>query len=372
MKISKLIQNTERVSDPRRIYGNLRHKLVDILVIGLLSFLCGGKDFADMEVYGKARIEWLKGFLELPNGIPDSDTFRRVFERINPKELSKCLNNWIMHERQATALKTVSIDGKTIRGSGNDYHEPYQVVSAWASEHGITLGQVTVDEGSNEITAIPQLLDIIDVKGAVVTIDAMGSQKTIAAKIIELEADYLLALKANHKNLLKQVKELFASIDTGHAEPLLDTFTENKSGHGRFETRIIDVISADLISSKSSWKGLESIVRVKYISICAKSGNETLTIRYFLSSLPANARRLRSIIKSHWSIESVLHWTLDVIFEEDKSKSKKDNSPLNLNILRKTALSILLPKKQGRISLQKMMFRAALEEEYLEMVLFGM
>jgi predicted transposase YbfD/YdcC len=370
--MEQLKQYAQGISDPRRIYGNVRHLLIDILVIGLISMLCGGKDFTDMEVFGKAKENWLRRFLDLPNGIPDSDTFRRVFERLNPNELSKCLNSWIMSEREAIAVKTVSLDGKTIRGSGNDSHSAYHVVSAWAGEHGITLGQVFIEEKSNEITAVPQLLDLIDIKGAIVTIDAMGCQKNIAALIISKEADYLFTLKGNHKNLHKQVKGLFESIDSGVADICLDVCEQDINNHGRIEKRIVDVISADLISIRSDWHNLQSIVRIRYTSICTKSGRETSQTRYFITSLPPSARRLSAVIKSHWSIENNLHWTLDVIFEEDKSKAKKDNSPLNLNILRKIALSIILPLKKGRMSLKKMMFRAALELDYLNMVLFGL
>ena len=371
MKIAKLKQSAKGVCDPRRIYGNVRHVLSDIIVIGLISMLCGGKDFSDMEVLGKAKEKWLRGFLELVNGIPDSDTFRRVFEKINPDELSKCLTDWIMSEREIIAAKSISLDGKTMRGSGDDSHSAYHVVSAWASEHGITLGQVSVDEKSNEITAIPQLLDIIDVKGAVVTIDAMGCQKKIAELIISHEADYLFALKANHKNLYKEAKGLFDSIDAGNIDICLDIYEHESHNHGRIEKRIVDVISAELVKGKNDWQNLQSIVRVRYTSICTKSGRETSQTRYFLTSLLPSARRLSAVIKNHWSIENNLHWVLDVIFEEDSSKAKKDNSPLNLNVLRKVALSILLPIKHGRMSLKKMMFRAALEQHFLELVLFG-
>lgn len=372
MNIQNLIQCAKGVNDPRRIYGNIRHVLEDVLVIGLISMLCGGKDFSDMEVLGKAKESWLRGFLSLPNGIPDSDTFRRIFEKVNPAELSKCLCEWIKTERSIGTVKNIHLDGKTACSSGNDYHTAYHIVSAWASEYGITLGQVSVDEKSNEITAIPQLLDIIDIKGAVVTIDAMGCQKKIAALIVCHEADYLFTLKANHKNLYKQVKSLFADIDAGNTENCLDTCSQNIHAHGRIETRIVDCISANLVTSKDDWQNLQTIVRIRYNAMCVKTGKETSQTRYFLTSLPTSARRISGVIKSHWSIESTLHWSLDVIFEEDKSKAKKDNSQANLSALRKLALSILLPNKQGRLSLKKMMFRAALEQDYLEMVLFGM
>ena len=373
MKISSLIQSIGGVQDPRRVmFGNIRHSLEAILVIGLITYICGGKDFADMETLGKSKQMWLLGFLNMPSGVPDSDTFRRVFERINPDELSRALNDWVLLSRQINAadIRNIAIDGKTARGSSTDYRKAYHIVSAWASEHGISLGQVVVDEKSNEITAIPQLLDILDIEGSVVTIDAMGCQRAIAAKIVEGKADYCIALKANQKNLYKEAVRIFKDIEDGNTEICLDHHQTQASRGSITEIRSIAVASAGLIKGHKKFANFQTVVRVRLTII--NKGQETTTQRYFITSLPPNARRLSLIIKGHWSIEGVLHWYLDVSFEEDYSKAKKDNSPLNANVLRKIALSLLLPKKQGRVSLQKMMFRAAMENEYLEMVLFGM
>jgi predicted transposase YbfD/YdcC len=323
MTIEKLKESTKIITDPRRItHGNIRHNLEAILVIGLLSTLVGGTDFPDMEMYGKAKYTWLSGFLKLPFGIPDSDTFRRVFELINPKELAACLAEWIEDERQRP--KNVGIDGKTIRGSGNSDHRAYHVVSAWANEHGITLGQIVVDEKSNEITAIPQLLDAIDIQGAVITIDAMGCQRTIAAKIIEKGANYVLALKKNHKNLYNQIAACF---DTINPENCLDEWIDESVNGNKAEKRITTVISANLVMDTEAWAGLTTLARCRYIVF--KNGQEHTLDRYFLCSLPPNARRIGCIIRGHWSIENQLHWMLDVVFEEDSARAKKDNSPLN-------------------------------------------
>ena len=192
MGIKKLQESVKEVKDPRRQWGNLRHKLEDILIIGLCSVICQGEDYEDMELFGIERKEWLKGFLELPNGIPDSDTFRRVFERIDPQELSNWLNNWLETERKAGG-RLVSVDGKTIRGSGNNEHKAYHVVSAWVGEQGITLGELQVGEKTNEITQVPELLDLLDIKGDIVTADAMSCQKEIAVKIKEKGTDYILS-----------------------------------------------------------------------------------------------------------------------------------------------------------------------------------
>ena len=204
MEIENLKKTIITIREPRRIsYGNIRHRLDDIIIIGLCTVICGGEDYNDMEEFGLEREEWLRTFLELPNGIPDSDTFRRLFERINPKELSECLYDWLNMERDKRSV--VAIDGKTIRGSGNTEHKAYHVVSAFVAENQITLGEIVVDEKSNEITAVPALLDINDVEGAIVTADAMSYQKDITKKITERKADYVLGLKDNQPQLKKDV-----------------------------------------------------------------------------------------------------------------------------------------------------------------------
>jgi predicted transposase YbfD/YdcC len=329
-----------------------------------LSTIVGGTDFPDMEMYGNAKYAWLSGFLELPFGIPDSDTFRRVFELINPDELTACLSECVVDEQQRP--KNIGIDGKTIRGSGNSYHRAYHVVSAWANERGITLGQVAVDEKSNEITAIPQLLDVIDIQGAVITIDAMGCQRAIASKIIEKGADYVLALKKNHKNLYNQTVDLFDNI---RPETRLDEWIDETVKGSKVEKRTTTVIGANLATDANEWADLTTIARCRYIVL--ENGKERIENRYFLCSLPPNARRIGRIIRGHWSIENRLHWVLDVVFEEDSARAKKNNSPLNMNILRKTAIKLLFDIKPNfkRLSYKKLMFKAALETDFLEKIL---
>lgn len=210
MAISELKEKIKTIGEPRRVsHGNIRHRLDDIIIIGLCTIICLGEDYNDMEAFGNEREEWLRTFLELPNGIPDSDTFRRVFERLDPKELSTCLNDWLNIEREKRGI--VAVDGKTIRGSGNSEHKAYHVVSAFVAENQITLGEIVVEEKSNEIKAVPELLDIIDVNGDIVTADAMSCQKEIAAKITERKADYVLALKDNQPALRQDVSDYFFS-----------------------------------------------------------------------------------------------------------------------------------------------------------------
>ena len=361
MKIEKLIETTSGISDPRRSYGNLRHKLTDILVIGLCAIMCKGEDFTDMEDFGNERENWLKTFLELPNGIPDSDTFRRVFERIDPAELSNALYDWLGAEREKRGV--IAIDDKTICGSGNAGHKAYHVVSAFAAENQITLGEVTVDEKSNEITAIPQLLDLIDVAGTTVTIDAMGCQTDIAKKITNKKADYCLALKGNQTSLHEDVRLYFENL------PAEQRAVTKGKGHGRIEKREYFLeTDVDWLPQRTDWAKLSAIGAVKS-TVFEKEETRTET-RYFITSLN-NVNIFADAVHKHWSIENQLHWQLDVTFCEDSSRARKDNSPLNLNILRKTALALLKDVDWGRIGLKKKMFIAALNPDKLLQVLFS-
>jgi predicted transposase YbfD/YdcC len=239
-------------------------------------------------------------------------------------------------------------------------------VSAWANEYGITLGQVVVNEKSNEITAIPQLLDAIDIQGAVITIDAMGCQRAIAATIIAKNADYVLALKMNHKNLYNQVTACFNTINN---ETCLDEGIDIVTIGNRVEKRITTVISTKGVTTAENWANLNTLARCRYIVI--EHGKESVEERFFLCSLAPNARRISNIIRRHWSIENQLHWMLDVVFDEDAASARKDNSPLNMNILRKTALKLLYDIKPNfkRVSYKKLIFRAALETEFLKTIL---
>ena len=371
MGIKKLQESVKEVKDPRRQWGNLRHKLEDILIIGLCSVICQGEDYEDMELFGTERKAWLEGFLELPNGIPDSDTFRRVFERIDPQELSNWLNNWLETERKAGG-RLVSVDGKTIRGSSNNEHKAYHVVSAWVGEQGITLGELQVGEKTNEITQVPELLDLLDIKGDIVTADAMSCQKEIAAKIKEKQADYILALKGNQPTMESEVKAYFDDLEQNQEEKSKTASWTSpvEKEHGRIEKRMVTVAPCDWFQDRNQWKGLTSFVRVKRTAII---GEETITFeRFYISSLNKGPEEFCALIRGHWSIENQLHWCLDVIFGEDGSRARKDNSPLNMNVLRKTALRLIKGVYLGkRISLQKKRYMAALNPDILSLVISG-
>jgi predicted transposase YbfD/YdcC len=357
--MQKLVEKFGQIPDPRRQWGNLRHKLADIVAIGLVSVVCGGTDFEHMEETGYAKMEMFRDFLELPNGIPDSDTFRRVFERIDPKKMAE-----ILQESVDIIDKTVAIDGKTICGSGNAQHAAYHVVSAWVAENEITLGQLVTEEKSNEITAIPELLDMIDVAGSVVTIDAMGCQKDIAQKIAKKEADYVLGLKRNQKTLYDDVALYFSTNN------LADSCRTLEKDHGRIEERQYYLeTEIDWLTQKADWANLTAIGMVESTVIKQKTGETSVKRRYFLTSL-TDINAFAVAVRKHWSIEGQLHWQLDVTFREDDCRARRDNAPLNLNILRKEALRLLNLANLGkRVSVRRKMYRAAMDNDALRLIL---
>lgn len=362
MEIKKLKEEIKNINEPRRTgYGNIRHKLEDIIIIGLCTVICGGEDFTDMEAFGKSRKKYLAKFLELPNGIPDSDTFRRVFERLDPSELSSCLINWVSTEREKRSV--IAIDGKTICGSGNAKHKAYHVISAFAAENQLTLGELTVEEKSNEITAVPELLDLIDVKDSIVTADAMSCQKKIVEKIRSKKADYTIGLKQNQPALYKDTEDYFNEF----SGELPSKITQEK-GHGRIERREYRLLTdISWLEQKGDWCGLKALGMAR--STITEKGETREFTRYFITSL-TELDEFADSVRKHWSIENQLHWCLDVIFREDASRARKDNSPLNLNVIRKIALNLVSQAQYKRISKKKLMFRAALEPELFIRILF--
>jgi predicted transposase YbfD/YdcC len=375
MDVKGLTENLGRVTDPRRDYGNKRHKLIDILVIGLCSVVCAGEGFEDMEEFGEGREEWLRTFLELPNAIPSSDTFRRVFECLDSKELMKCLQEWLeSSQAYKSGGRLVNIDGKTSKGSGvtREGKSAIHVVSAWVHENGMILGQLETEEKSNEITAVPLLLDMIDVRGDIVTIDAMGCQKEIAAKIREKKADYVLAVKDNHPTLHEDIRAYFEWAECKPNEIASAHWRgEIEKDHGRIERREITAITdIGWLRRVEEWKDLQTIIRYRCTRIIEAA--KTQTEQYFISSFDTSPEQFGYLVRNHWSIENRLHWLLDVAFREDASTIGKGNSPANLSVLRKIALSRLngtpTPKK---ISTRRKMIRAGLNLDFLNLVIFG-
>jgi predicted transposase YbfD/YdcC len=368
-----------KLEDKRRQpKGNFRHKLVSIVVIVFTAVLCGLDDYEKIEEFGKERQEWFKKFLDMPNGAPDAITIYRILRVLEAEKLTEALNTWLF-EIKTVVGKDVSIDGKTMRGSIGGKFKGVHVVSAWVQANRITLGQVVTDGHSNEITAIPKLLELIDIKGARVTIDAMGCQKEIASKIIEKGADYTLALKENQKELYRQVKETFEwkEADKWCDIPSDDTKTGYEKGHGRITMWECSLITAiDWLYQKSEWKNIKSIVKVRCHSEKMDTKNdkwlpETIEDRYYISSLALPAAEMGQIIRAHWYVENNLHWMLDVVFDEDNDQKKTGNVPLNMNVLRKAALSrILLHETKKKRSIPNYQLHALLNDDYRFHLLF--
>jgi predicted transposase YbfD/YdcC len=371
--VRRMKESLGETPDPRRQWGYIRHKLIDLLVIGLCSIITRGEGFDEMEEMGRDREEWFRQFLELPHGIPDEDTFRRIFERINPAELMNCLQNWLGMTGKAGG-RHVAIDGKTLRGSGREGDQrAVHIVSAWVNENNLVLGQLATEEKSNEITAIPELLNLIDVKGDTITIDAMGCQKEIVKQIRARKADYVLAVKENQPMLYEEIKEYFEYLDDRQTRTMPEDLWESEveKDHGRIERRRIRTAKdIGFLSGKGDWKDIRTIIECR--GSRTTGDTTTVTNRYFISNKDIPAEELGKDIRGHWGIENGLHWMLDVNFKEDGCRARKDNSPKNLNILRKVALSRLRAVDGGkRVSVKRKMLRAGLVPEFLRTVLFG-
>ena len=354
------------IKDPR-VEGRSDHFLSDILMIAIMAMLCGAEDFVDFEDFGKAKEPWLKTFLPLPHGIPSHDTFGRVFAAMDQRQFAEAFRNWTESLRCQISGEVVAIDGKTLRRSHDRSRgkSAIHMVSAWARDNGLVLGQVKVEEKSNEITAIPELLRVLELAGCIVTIDAMGTQKAIAREIRDADADYVLALKGNHEAVHEEVRSFFLDARqnafAGTPHDFLETVEKD---HGRIETRrywVSDHIG--WFQDRQLWDGLQSFGMVE--SLREINGQTTRELRFYLSSLPANARNFARAVRGHWSIENSLHWCLDVCFGEDDCRVRLGHAAENLAILRHFTLNILKrnsSKKRGIRGKQK---NASWDHSYL-------
>ncbi|QZE13840.1 ISAs1 family transposase [Halosquirtibacter laminarini] len=350
------------LEDPRRIQkGNFIYPLIEVLFLSLSAILSGFKTNEDIAQFGELKIDWLRKFYPYASGIPSHDTIGRVFRHLDSSLFNECFIKWSSSLTKLTSNQVIGIDGKTIKGSANAKKNAIHVVSAFASDNGLCLGQVTTNKKSNEITAIPELLDLITIKGMVVTTDAMGCQTEIANKILEKEGDYILQVKGNQK---KTKEELDIQFNT---DIVCDSNITEDFGHGRIETRICDVINDfEDAPMLTKWRGIHSLIRITTQTLESSTNKERSDVRYYISSLDTTAERFNKLIRSHWAIENNLHWTLDVSFNEDKQQRKKDHAAENMNMLCKMALNILKLDTENKKTLKWKKNRAIYVDEYRE------
>jgi predicted transposase YbfD/YdcC len=366
-----LVEKLQTIADPRRQCANLKHLLVDIIIVGFCGVLGGCEDFVEIAEWAKGNEAFFRSFLELPHGIPAHDTFNRVFAMLKPTTLQAVLLPWLL-ERRGLPGDWIHLDGKTLRHTGHTTPKlkALHVVSAWAGQTGLTLGQVAVEAKSNEITAMPQLLELLDLHEKIVTIDAMGCQKDIAETIVAGGGDYILAVKDNQPTLHAEIQAAFATAPTPSARSSR-LYTTEDQGHGREEQRTVQVLPARGALSAAQmavWLGVLSIVMVTRIVWCEATGVESMEVSYFLSSLPPHARRIGSAIRGHWSIENGLHWVLDVVFREDARRVYDRTTAENVAFLNRLALS-LLRGDTGKGSMKVKRKRAGWQIPYLAQLL---
>ena len=323
-----------------------QHQLVDVIAIAICATICGADSWVRVELFGKSRLAWFQTFLELPHGIPSHDTFGKVFARLDPAQLQSCFVSWTQAIAELLPGEVVAIDGKTARRSYDQAGKKgaIHMVSAWATQQTLTLGQVKTDEKSNEITAIPQLLEMLALHGCIVTIDAMGCQREIAQQITDGGADYALAVKENQGRLYEYIRDLFDGAEAlGFDGTPCDHAQTIDKGHGRVEHRecwvITDPDCLEYLDPQGQWPQLKAAVRVAgHRQTAAGAASQP---RYYISSLAGSAEQLLAAVRSHWSIENSLHWTLDVTFREDQCRVRKDHGPQNLNVLRQIGHNLL-------------------------------
>ena len=367
--MSDLITHFSKVTDVRKDQGK-RHPLIDIISIAIIGVICGADDWVTIEQVGKAKEDWFRKFLELPHGIPSHDTFGKVFAWIDPDEFQKCFMDWIKEIAKMTTGQVIAIDGKTVRRSHDRANgkSPLHLVSAWASKNELVIGQRKVDDKSNEITAIPELLKLLDIRGCIVTIDAIGTQKEIAGAILGQKAHYVLTVKRNQGKLHDDIRHLFeVDREDGFKESPFDHAQTVNKGHGRIEIRkcwvTADQEYLEYVDRDSEWKGLKSIAIVEATRKIGEK--ETSEMRYFISSLYVSAKEMLTYIRTHWEVENKLHWCLDVAFREDDNRVRKGHAPENLAVMRKIALNVLRKEKTKKCGAKAKRLICAMDMDYL-------
>jgi predicted transposase YbfD/YdcC len=366
-------EHFNHLEDPR-MDRTKHHQLLDIIAIAICGVICGADNWVDLELFGRSKEEWLKRFLSLPNGIPSHDTFGRVFAGLDPEQFAQCFTSWVKAVSQLTQGQVIAIDGKTLRRSHDRANgkSAIHLVSAWASANHLVLGQLKVDDKSNEITAIPELLEVLELSGCIITIDAMGCQKDIARQIVEQGADYVLALKKNQGKLYQEVTDTFESgLGSGFEGLEHDFYQTVGKGHGRIETRQCWVVSEpevlEYLNGEGAWAGLGSVAMVRSKRVAREE--EEVENRYYISSLKGDARQLLEATRTHWEIENCVHWVLDIAFDEDNSRVRQGNAPQNFAVVRHIALNLLKMEQSSKGGVKARRKRAGWDEGYLLKVL---
>lgn len=367
--VASIKKHFRRVRDPR-VVGRSKHLLIDLLVLALCGVIANCDDWPDIAQFARHREGWFRRFLRLPGGIPSHDTFERVFAALDARALQACCLTWLRAVAGLAGVDHIAIDGKTLRGSANAKLGALHVVSAWATQAQVSLGQVAVDGKGNEITAIPKLLELLDLDGALVTIDAIGCQKAIAKKIVDRGGDYVLVVKANQGRLLEDIQEtVLKGLDGELAATKVRQHTTTNHGHGRQEERSCVVIEEVRgLRDRAAWP------HVRAVGMCRRertvNGETTTEVCYFIGSRRMGARRYAQALRSHWGIENNLHWQLDVSFHEDASRVENRNGAENLSLFRKIALSLLKqnPRKESIARKRK---AAAINPGYLAEIITG-
>ena len=361
-----LLTILEEVPDPR-VTATVDHALPDILTIALCTILCGGESFYDMEEFGQVRLDWLKTFLSLRHGAPTHDTYNRVFQALDPAKFGDCLSRWTQSVRSVLGGEVVALDGKTLRRALKKGEDARVIVNAWATESGLLLGQRKVRDKSNEITVVPELLRALQLAGCIVTADALHCQRNIAREIVEADADYVLALKGNQGTAFAEVKA-FLDDAIARKETHLVTLETLGKEHGRIEERRYwQSGQLEWFADRKEWEGLQSVGVVE--ARRTAGGKETVHRRYYLSSLKADAEKFAKAVRGHWGVENGLHWVLDVVFGEDQSRARTGHAAENLAATRRMAVSLLRRDNTCRRSIKGKLLRAALDPDYLKLIL---
>lgn len=341
-----------------------KHLLLDIIGISVCAVICGADSWNEIEEYGKMKKSWLNSFLELPYGIPSHDTFNRFYSNLDPEQFEECFSNWVNSIANLIKSEIISVDGKTIRGAKINGNSSIHMVSAWSCGNDMVLGQIKVAEKSNEITAIPKLLESIIIGGAIITIDAMGTQKKIAKKIIKNNADYTLAVKGNQPLLRENIEDEF------RFNKKIKSYQDVDYGHGRIETRTCHVISDFIhIQEVGKWEKLQSVIKIDSIREFKATGKIETATKYYISSLINSPKESLRIVRNHWAIENKLHWVLDVQFGEDLDRKRAGNASQNFSLINKIALNLITKEKSCKLGIKSKRKKAGWENSYLEKIL---